>query len=25
MAHHLRELLLDREAHDRGTVTVRFD
>jgi hypothetical protein len=25
MAHHLRELLLDRRAHDRGTVTVRFD
>src|SRR5207245_6833143 len=25
MAHHLRELLGDRGAHDRGTVTVRFD
>ena len=25
MAHHLRELLLDRGTHHRGTVTVRFD
>ena len=25
MAHHLRELLGDRGAHDRGAVTVRFD
>jgi len=25
MAHHLSELLLDRGAHDRGAVTVRFD
>jgi hypothetical protein len=25
MAHHLRELLVDRGAHDRGTVTIRFD
>jgi hypothetical protein len=25
MANHLGELLLDRGAHDRGTVTVRFD
>jgi hypothetical protein len=25
MAHHLRELLGDRGAHHRGTVTVRFD
>ena len=25
MAHHLRQLLLDRGAHDRATVTVRFD
>jgi hypothetical protein len=24
-AHHLRELLGDRGAHDRGTVTVQFD
>ncbi len=25
MADHLRELLADRGAHDRGTVTIRFD
>jgi hypothetical protein len=25
VAHHLRELLGDRGANDRGTVTVRFD
>jgi hypothetical protein len=25
MAHQLRELLVDRRAHHRGTVTVRFD
>ena len=25
MAHYLRELLVDRGAHDRGTVTIRFD
>jgi hypothetical protein len=25
LAHHLRELLGDRGAHDRGTVMVRFD
>jgi hypothetical protein len=25
MAHHLRELLGDRGAHDRGSVMVRFD
>jgi hypothetical protein len=25
MSHHLRELLGDRGAHDRGTVVVRFD
>jgi hypothetical protein len=25
MDHHLRELLRDRGAHDRGTVMVRFD
>ena len=24
MAHHLRELLVDRGAHDRGTATIRF-
>jgi hypothetical protein len=25
IAHHLRELLDDRGAHDRGSITVRFD
>jgi hypothetical protein len=25
IAHHLRELLHDRGAHDRGSITVRFD